>query len=191
MHLQLRPATAADIPNIVTIGLSAFHTNPIHERVFPRDLPASDAFWASTFADEIDDPNAHFLIVEDVTSTTTPSQQPIFVGFAKWNLVSADSHPPPPPGTHIWPADAALADHFFGTLVERHTAIMGARRHWYLELIGTQVAYHGQGAGAMMVGWGVERADADGDGVEAYLDSTPAGRRLYEKLGLTSPSRRI
>ncbi|KAK3328184.1 acyl-CoA N-acyltransferase [Cercophora scortea] len=185
MQLQLRPATLSDIPDIVTIGLSAFRTNPMHARIFPRDLPASDAFWTSTLTDEFENnPNTHFLIVEDIspsTTTTSEDQKPTFVGFAKWNLVPANYVYPTPPKSEIWPADPALAEHFFGILFERHEALMGPRRHWYLELIGTREEYHGLGAGAMMVGWGTARADEEG--VEAYLDSTPAGRRLYEKFG--------
>ncbi|KAK3942467.1 acyl-CoA N-acyltransferase [Diplogelasinospora grovesii] len=107
----------------------------------------------------------------------------VFVGFAKWNYIPADTVLPPLPDDDAWPAEPKLATYFFGMLNERHAGIMGGREHWYLELVCTKPEYMGRGAGKLLVNWGCQRADERG--VEAYLDSTPdaSARGVYEKFG--------
>lgn len=86
----------------------------------------------------------------------------------------------PPPA--LFPGeDKALGEEFFKVLEGEHWEIMGGRGHFFLELIATDPGYGGKGVGGMLVKWGCERADELG--VEAYLDSTPMGKGLYEKFG--------
>lgn len=58
---------------------------------------------------------------------------------------------------------------------------MGSRPHWCLEIMVVRGGFQARGAGAMMMQWGVDQADAEG--VECYLDATPQGKPLYEKSG--------
>ena len=66
---------------------------------------------------------------------------------------------------------------------------MSGRKHWYLELLATRPEWQGKGAGGLMLDWGCARAD--GDGVETYLESSPAGKRLYEKKGFKELDRLV
>ncbi|KAF2499445.1 acyl-CoA N-acyltransferase [Lophium mytilinum] len=52
---------------------------------------------------------------------------------------------------------------------------------WYLGHLATDPDYQRQGIGKGLVQWGCDQADKEG--VCAYLESTLAGRRLYESLG--------
>ncbi|KAK3370590.1 acyl-CoA N-acyltransferase [Podospora didyma] len=191
MELQLRPARPSDHADIVATIFSAFETHPIHARLFPRDLGASHEFWESYVSKELQDPNARFIIAEDVSSTSaSPSSDNLttstFVAFALWKPPvtensSLTSAPAPPPDWSAWPANPALAAAFFGAIGGKHTTIMGDRLHFYLELICCRPEFMGNGAGGLMMRWGLEQADAGG--FETYLDATPSGKPLYDKNG--------
>ncbi|KAH8890141.1 acyl-CoA N-acyltransferase [Thozetella sp. PMI_491] len=177
MRLQLRPANPDDVPEIVAVAQKAFATNDIHLRCLHPESKLAREFWYSSLSEEIHDPNAHFVVVEDADATP-----PIFAAFAKWNRMPENMHQDAPPDD-IWPkdGDVELAIHFFGKLFEMHESIMGTQAHWYLELIATKNEYQGKGAGGMLVKWGVDKADQEG--WPCYLDSTPDGKALYLKHG--------
>ncbi|KAK0727700.1 acyl-CoA N-acyltransferase [Lasiosphaeria miniovina] len=182
LQLQLRPARASDIADMVASIFSSFATNAIHTRLFPASLAASQDFWRAFAADAVDDLRAHCIVAEDLTAAS-PSA---FVGFALWRppadtTKEEEEKEDPPFDWTAWPVDSELAAAFFGALADRHAALMGARPHWYLEFACVTPALQRRGAGAALVRWGVDRADADG--VEAYLDATPDGTRLYERFG--------
>lgn len=175
--LRLRPGGPADVQEMCETVLDAFSGNIIGRTFFPRTSASARRFWLDSLAEEIHDPNARFVVVED-----TVASPPVLVAFAKWNAPLAPGTPQPPL-PECWPADGdpALAGVFFGKLADMHEEIMGDRPHWYLELIVTRGMYQGQGAGRMLVGWGVEKANEEG--LECYLDATPEGKQLYERLG--------
>lgn len=50
-----------------------------------------------------------------------------------------------------------------------------------LTILVTRAQYRGQGAGGMLVRWGTAQADAEG--VPAYLEASPAAKHLYETQG--------
>lgn len=50
-----------------------------------------------------------------------------------------------------------------------------------MELLCTAEAYKGQGAGSLILQHGCELADKDK--LECYIDSSPRGKRVYEKFG--------
>ena len=56
-----------------------------------------------------------------------------------------------------------------------------------LEMLVTDPAFQGQGAGKLMMSWGLERADRDG--VEAYLEASPEAVPLYERSGFREAGR--
>ncbi|KAG8160667.1 hypothetical protein KVR01_008931 [Diaporthe batatas] len=164
--LRLRPGIPADIEDMCETVLDAFSGNMIGRTFFPRTSASARTFWLDTLAEEVNDPNARFVVVED-----TVSSPPALVAFAKWNTPVC------------WPADGdpALASVFFGKLADMHEQVMEGRPHWYLEMIVTKGKYQGKGAGSMLMRWGVERADEEG--FECYLDATPEGKLLYHRFG--------
>lgn len=157
--------------------LDAFSSNTVGQTFFPRSSPSARKFWLDALTEEIHDPNARFLVIEDRSKPPTT-----FVGFAKWNTPTA-SQGPSAPLPDNWPEDGdpALARVFFRKLADMHEETMQKRPHWYLEIIVTRTEFQGKGAGGMMMQWGVNKADEDG--VECYLDATPEGKPLYEKFG--------
>lgn len=175
--LRLRPGGLTDVQDMCETVLDAFSGNIIGRTFFPRTSASARRFWLDALAEEVHDPKARFVVVED-----TVASPPALVAFAKWVAPLAPGTPQPPL-PECWPADGdpRLADVFFGKLADVHEEIMGDRPHWYLELMVTRGKYQGQGAGRMLVGWGVEKADEEG--LECYLDATPEGKQLYETLG--------
>ncbi|RKU45125.1 hypothetical protein DL546_003856 [Coniochaeta pulveracea] len=176
MELRLRPGSTVDIPSLIETFLNAFSTNPTVSRPFPADSSQVQTFWHESFREGFQNPNARFLVVEDISSF--PAK---FVGFAKWS-----QHHPPSPYELLptnWPeeGDPEWAREFFWDLDRWRREIMGEREHWFLELIAVKREFHGNGAGRMLLEWGCQRADEVG--WEAYLDSTPDGYRLYERFG--------
>ncbi|KAH8908544.1 acyl-CoA N-acyltransferase [Coniochaeta sp. PMI_546] len=177
MELKLRPGKPEDVKDYVDTFFDGFSTHAVTQRVFPLGTKIAWDWWYASLSDEIKDPAAHFIVIEDVS--TTP---PTMAAFAKWNRIQASTKPQEPLPDN-WPSngDQDLGRRFFGELHAKHGEIMGGREHWNLELIATKKAYQRKGLGARLVQWGVDRAAEDG--WDCYLDSTPEGRRLYEKLG--------
>lgn len=153
-------------------------SNNVPARIcFPRTSSQAQAFWYDSLSEEIQDPNARFLVVADIS--TVPET---VIAFAKWNApLPSDTVYPPLPDN--WPRDGSPeeARAFFEKLAKKHEVIMDKRPHWYLEIIGTKKAYQGKGAGGMLIRWGTEKADRDG--VECYLDASPMGAPIYERYG--------
>lgn len=185
--LRLRPGGPADVEDMCEAVLDAFSGNMVGRTFFPAHSASARAFWLGALADEVRDPNARFVVVEEEREGDTVASPAALVAFAKWNAPVAPGTPQPPLPDD-WPADGdpALAGVFFGRLADMHEEIMAGRPHWYLELIVTRSRYQGRGAGGMLMRWGVERADEEG--VECYLDATPEGKRLYERFGFTDIS---
>lgn len=181
--LRLRPGSPADVEDMCETVLDAFSGNMVGRTFFPATSASARTFWLDALAEEVHDPNARFVVVEEVTVASPPA----LVAFAKWNapvvVVVGPGTLQPPPLPECWPVDGdpALAAVFFGKLADMHEEIMEGRPHWYLEMIVTRSKYQGLGAGRMLMEWGVERADEEG--VECYLDATPQGMPLYERFG--------
>ncbi|KAJ9131789.1 hypothetical protein NKR23_g11554 [Pleurostoma richardsiae] len=173
---NLRPGRPEDVAQMCEIYFDAFGSSIPTQTCFPPSSKQAHEFWQKSLGDEIHDPTARFLVVED--TSTTPATA---VAFAKWNAPDAPFQPLP--DLDAWPADGnpQVAAEFFGKLWELHEQIMGRRPHWYLELIATRAGYQGKGAGGMLIRWGTDRADEEG--LESYLDATPEGKPVYERYG--------
>lgn len=183
MPLTLRPAIAADAAELADIYFSAFTHDTISLLVFPRNNRVPWNWWHASILDEISDPNAHFLCIVD-PSSPTPDK---ILSYAKWNSPSA------PMSTDLpaWPegGDHALANYFFGGLVNAHERIMRGRRHWYLELVATRPEEQGKGAAGKLLRWGIQRADEEG--TETYLEASPDGKPIYEHFGFREVERLV
>ena len=56
-----------------------------------------------------------------------------------------------------------------------------------LEIVATDPAYQGKGAGSQMMRWGLKQADEQG--MEAYLEASPEAVPLYKSLGFREAGR--
>lgn len=62
---------------------------------------------------------------------------------------------------------------------------VGERPHWYLAPFFVKEEFRGRGVGAVLMRWGVERADAEG--CECYLEALPNARPVYLRFGFGEP----
>jgi len=191
MSLTLRKATSADVATLADIYFSAFTVDSISLLCFPRKNQAVYDWWFNMISEELSDSGANHLVVTTPTSAN-PSQEEI-VAWALW------ISPSPTPASSIsapvtlptWPAgcDILLANHFFSNLIQSRKRIMNPRPYWYLEIIATRPDCQGKGAAGKLLRWGLERADQQG--VEAYLEASPAGKPIYEHFGFKEVERLV
>ncbi|KAJ9211975.1 hypothetical protein DTO166G4_6378 [Paecilomyces variotii] len=180
-NFHLLPAKPEDIPTFADIFFSAFQSFFIHECL--PDIPSVRNWWIKSQEKEFQDPDNIFLkIIEEREKQNNGSnnkEDPI-VAFAKWTKPIEGRKIPPRPE---WPegCNAQLADAFFGTLSDGHARVMGERKHWFLALLGTRPLYEGQGAGSMLLAYGLRKADEEQ--VDAFLEASPPGEPLYLKHG--------
>ncbi|EPE30171.1 Acyl-CoA N-acyltransferases (Nat) [Glarea lozoyensis ATCC 20868] len=184
MSLSIREASLKDAAILTEIYLAAFEKDEISLQAFPR-TDKSYNFWYDAIIEEMASSDWHFICCYPTSDT---SQTPI--AYSKWNSPT-DKRLPGPEDLPQWPegSDAELANHFFGTLVSKRKENMGERKHWYLELLATRPEWQGKGAGSKMLKWGLGKADEEG--LEAYLEASPAGKRLYEKMGFKEIGRLV
>ncbi|KAH7028871.1 acyl-CoA N-acyltransferase [Microdochium trichocladiopsis] len=205
--LSVVPLRPEDIPRCVDIYLSAFSDNAHSLACFPRGAPAVRTFWEAMLREEMADPDAVFLKAvdaedgegEDEEEAAATRSEMELVAFAKWNRPKTrqeqheqqdeegeEEHEVQLP---VWPAgaDSQLCQSTFGEWARAHHRIMGDRPHWYLEMLATDPAHQGRGAGSRLLRYGCEQADRDG--VEAYLEASPGGARMYHRHGFEEVGR--
>ncbi|KAE9364463.1 hypothetical protein N431DRAFT_489024 [Stipitochalara longipes BDJ] len=115
-----------------------------------------------------------------------PSGQ--IIGMAKWNLFkSAGPHFPWPTSGFASDANLELLDWFFGSLDEKRNAFMDQREgvkergYLYMAILGVDPKFQRMGVGKKLLEWGLEKADREG--IECWIEASPAGKPLYEKFG--------
>ncbi|KAI1372842.1 acyl-CoA N-acyltransferase [Hypoxylon crocopeplum] len=169
-----RLASLSDIPAIIDAFFDAFHDHPLTLRAFIPRTEQVDAYWSQALNAEVQDPNAHYLIITDGPERV--------LAFGKWRQPLTSTSPPIPP-LPSWPegADVAFVEEVFGAIEKKHKEIMGDRPHWYLEILGVRKEFQGKGLGKQLLQWGLSRADDAG--AEAFLAASPAGAPMYKKYG--------
>ncbi|KAE8350151.1 acyl-CoA N-acyltransferase [Aspergillus coremiiformis] len=193
MPLELLPATAEDAPQLATLFLTSF-SDTFNIKLFPR-TPDVYTWWTHTLTQDLSNPLKRLLKVIDTEAAESETDtRPFIVGFALWTLPAPISGSDGDPdmvlnlaqgdGFHgPWPesCDVGLCEGFFGGMHGRYVEVMGERRHYCLDLLGTHPAARRRGVGSMLVRWGLGRARDEG--VEVYLSSTQEGKSVYERLG--------
>lgn len=81
----------------------------------------------------------------------------------------------------------ALGAHFFGSLLRTQEEHMRGQAYIFMRLLVVLPSYQGKGIGTRLLRWGLEQADQLG--VKVWIDASPAGLRLYQKLGWEEVSR--
>ncbi|KNG84920.1 acetyltransferase, GNAT family [Aspergillus nomiae NRRL 13137] len=173
MPLEIHPATAADTPTLATLFFTTF-SDAFNTKLFPR--------------------TPDLLKVVD-TEADAAKNEPSIVGFALWSLPAPETTT----GAEIeeeledglsppWPesCDGAFCERFFGRNHERQVEVMGDKRYYYVDVLGTHPAARRRGVATMLINWGLERAKEEG--LEVYLSATQDGRFVYEKLGFEARS---
>ncbi|RFU31048.1 hypothetical protein B7463_g5283, partial [Scytalidium lignicola] len=138
-----------------------------------------------------DNPGTVFLVVRDPQSAP-PNK---VISLARWvraapkeGAMMSDGYGAKEDDEQIerWPdfvdgIDANLAGPLFMSFESHRQQLMGLRRHYYMELLCTDVEYAHQGAASLMLQYGCDKADEED--VECYVDASPMARPLYEQFG--------
>ncbi|TQV95634.1 hypothetical protein V2A60_000819 [Cordyceps javanica] len=191
----MRQATTADITGIVDVYMDSFRDEIFSRQVFPRGVASSTEYWTETVREEMEEPDAVWLVVtEPASAATTPddgsgsgstqeeqAETEVIQGFLKWTRPGA---PLPEPSTSCcYPAEGepAVATALYAQVMGARRARMQGRPHWYLDMMGVRRARQGRGYARAMTAWGAARSARDGRPV--YVDATGDARGFYDKLG--------
>jgi len=140
----------------------------------PDSKPDSaDSSHARTWAE---DPTALFV------KASLPSGR--IIGFGKWNILTDLSAPPrnPYPADEPMPGgNAALRKWFFDALNQKRLDRLAGKKHFLMAILVVDPEFQRMGVGKKLLQWGL--AMADEQGVECWIDASPFGKGLYEKMG--------
>ncbi|SPO04577.1 uncharacterized protein DNG_07262 [Cephalotrichum gorgonifer] len=181
--LRLEAVTLDDVPALTELWFAAF-TDPGIRRLWP-DTPGVRKWWDdANRGDLLNKPFQRYVKVVDPESVDARGRARI-AAYAKWDLAMPEErgarYPP-------WHGDmpGEVCDAFFVREEAERRRVMGDRRHYYLDTLGTHPDYQRRGAGSMLIKWGCDLADEHG--VAAYVDATKAGAPLYAKFGFIDES---
>ncbi|KAG4412111.1 hypothetical protein IFR04_014760 [Cadophora malorum] len=160
-----------DFLEIATLYALAFMKSPLMDLVVgPPNLEASAAHLCHVWKT---DPETRFM------KATLPSGR--IVGFAKWNFFS-NSGPQNPFPTEFPPeGNPELGKWLFGEFARVMNEKMLGKKYVYMHILVIDPEFQRQGLGKQMLEWGLKLVDDEG--LETYIDASPEGKGLYERLG--------
>jgi GNAT superfamily N-acetyltransferase len=105
------------------------------------------------------------------------------VGFAKWKVYPENSEPEVPWWETRLPLNAnkELCAFYFGGVNRAREEAMKQRSHFKLVILAVLPEYQRMGVGSKLLGCGLQEADREG--VECWIDSSPFGLGLYMRFG--------
>ncbi|KAH6629871.1 hypothetical protein C7974DRAFT_312037 [Boeremia exigua] len=184
MVLELRPCTEMDIPEFVRIQIAAFGEGGGMTQ-FMVEHPPSEAYINKSVDKHVksirEEKDITYLKVVD---TELDGQM---IAGAKWRINQKERTEEeiqsmlPVPGKEE-NGKQAMID-FMWYLTKSRKEFMGTRPFYFLHILITDPAHHRRGAGAKLVRWGTEQADADQ--LPCFLESSVMGRPLYARYGFT------
>ncbi|KAK3068668.1 hypothetical protein LTR53_013582 [Teratosphaeriaceae sp. CCFEE 6253] len=177
--LSLAEAHRDDLDAMKPLFFLAFHDETFYRELISDTPQARDAFRRATEL-AMNDPYTKVLKV-------TENGSDVIVAMGRWIAPRAeDSETQPGTNPGRWGdfpryCNMQLASALFGSFARKRQEMMGSRKHYYMELLVTAEGNKGRGAGTMILQYGCSLADQEK--VECYIDSSPAGKPLYEKFG--------
>ena len=178
MPLELRPVAESDVNQFTLTAIEAFQSGIGHLLTGPNTPDNVKKKNAITVKSIKEDPSAKLIQIVDTDTNE-------MVAGAMWNIYETErteeeldkmfARPTPEQGYR--PDFDPIYDH----LKNNRREIMGHRPYVYLNVLFTHPKHHRRGAGAMLVKWGVDKADDLS--VEAYHESSIEARKLYERFG--------
>lgn len=175
-EVTVRPATLADVPDMLEVFLSAFADSTMNNRCFPPSDPATNAGTIESISNGI----SECVIAQSSSSATAP---PRILGWARWSRRQAphDLSPKNTADTVPPSGDAELAARFFGANREQTVRNAAGRSYWFLSILVVHKDAQRKGVGAQLMRYGTERADQDG--WISLLNGSWQARKLYESFG--------
>ncbi|KIW12471.1 hypothetical protein PV08_09748 [Exophiala spinifera] len=180
MALAQRDAQESDIPTLCDIFFAAFTNDLVMSQTFP-DVPDVRAFWESILKKGLEDPKCHTRCIVDTTLSGSP-----VVAYSRWIACNKDEVPPEGP---LYPTggNVEVCEAFFPQLRDKKLEIMKGREYWYLGLLCCRPSHQGQGAGRMLMQYGIDLADKERK--EVYVEASPPGAPVYRKFGFKEVDR--
>ncbi|KAL4784905.1 acyl-CoA N-acyltransferase [Aspergillus varians] len=186
MHFSLQPVLPTDAPRITDIYFAAF-TNNLSQRIMPETDDVR-IFKTAAFEKAAEDAQSEKPIDFVKVVSTAPDQDPVIVAFAMWKYFDGDSDGEDGGSKLEWPtsSDGDLCDSFFSRVDRERKQAIGDQPHYYLNMLAVDPAFGHRGLGAMLLQWGLDRADQQR--CITFISASPAGRGLYEKHGCRAVS---
>ncbi|WEW57466.1 hypothetical protein PRK78_002933 [Emydomyces testavorans] len=182
MTLTLSRAKESDAPRIADIHMAAFGNNAMLLAQFPTPA-VREGLWKSLVDKviaEMRDSKWAILVVLN--------QKGEVISFAKWCLpvLESENYEEPP---WRWPQGTKMAilDEWTEKVEAASEKILGTTPCYRLSFIGTDPLHQGQGAGALLVKWGLDRCEKEN--VPAILEGTTNANPFYERFGFKSEER--
>ncbi|EXJ77805.1 hypothetical protein A1O3_10034 [Capronia epimyces CBS 606.96] len=182
------PATPSDLEAVARLQFDACASDHAFPVLFPRGgtLTSITHFVNSYGNDMENDPSCHIMIVKEALSREV-------VSFAIWHFYPPRSqdeieeemliHEFPLPSD----SNKELGNKLLhASIRKRHEVVatnIGAERPYAC----TSPQYQRQGAGSLLLDWGLERADDRG--LATYVEASPAAVRLYQRHGFKEVDR--
>ena len=190
MPLKLLPMEESDLLAFENIAWAAFKSD-LMGLLYPNGFSQANidhgVHWANVQWHRHPDKIKMLKVVDTDLPDGSPNRK--IVGVSKWKFYPKGrtgaeleeekrekDEEPSPPGIN-----GALAKEFFGEVARTRRENMGGRAYVLLDFLATLPQHSRRGIGAMHLKWGSEKADELG--LPMYLESSPMGRPLYERLG--------
>ncbi|KUI72740.1 Puromycin N-acetyltransferase [Cytospora mali] len=190
--LRIRRATPADVDKITNVMFEAYASGVISNLIFPGGASASAR---ATFAKKIFSSTAGpsieaiLMVAERLPQDEHEGHETEIVGFARWVLVK---EPLPKEKWDIPFQPLASEELGEGSNIEVHnyreSGLHELKKKWikgepclHLGILACSPHHQRIGAGSALVEWGTSFADREG--MTTWLESSPAGYRLYRRFG--------
>jgi GNAT superfamily N-acetyltransferase len=178
MTLEISPVAEAEVNQWTLLAISAFQTGIGHLLTGPNTPDNIEKKNANSLKSLREDPSSRFLKVID-TSTGEMVAGASWYIYVKGNTeAELDKMFARPTPENSYPEDW---EPIYTYLKGNRRQIMGTRPYAFLNMLFTSPTHFRRGAGAMLLKWGVEKANELG--LECYLESSVEGRALYERFG--------
>ncbi|KAF1845592.1 uncharacterized protein K460DRAFT_366449 [Cucurbitaria berberidis CBS 394.84] len=182
MPLEIHPVQESDFADFVRIQMAAFAGGGgITSLLTPTPLPFD--YVQKSIDKHIkswrDEPDVHYLKVIDTDLGGK------MIAGGKWRVNEKERTEEqiqsmlPIPG--IDEEGRPGAQDFMWFLTRARREYMGRKPFYFLHILVTDPEHHRRGAGAMLIAWGLKKAD--NAQLPSYLESSPMGRPLYARMG--------
>ncbi|KAF2684877.1 hypothetical protein K458DRAFT_338040 [Lentithecium fluviatile CBS 122367] len=188
MPLELHPCVESDFPDMTRIQTLAFNSG-IASFLFPQRITPE---WTSkNVAKNLKcfrtEPDVHFLKVIDT------EQNGKVIAWSKWRINEKQRSDEeiqtmlPVPGKEE--EERPAAQEFMRYLHRVRKQYMGTRPYSFLQVLVVDPEEQRRGAGAMLIQWGLERADKAQ--LPCFLEASEAGRPLYARWGFEAVAEEV